>query len=106
MRKAFEVEDINTRQNFTFRLDVEKNTVQMLDSSLPHRSSKSGELLYEFPTDKSPPHFPFGCKDAQEYFDFIYGKAVNGDPDHPGVYFLGWVDPETLQPLEPEEETE
>jgi hypothetical protein len=56
-----------------------------------------------------PPHMvihmeinPLGCSDAYDYFRTLYQKAL-GDRV---TCFLGWVDPDTIEPLDYAEEDE
>lgn len=96
VKKAFEVEDINTRKNYTFVLDEDR--VFMYDTS----RGSGNNLMTIMPYDNAEPEkslFPFGCDTAEEYYNHIYKKSLGEESTFP-IYFLGYVDPETFQPLE------
>lgn len=89
-RKAFEVEDINTRENFTFVYNPYDKSVKLYDTS----RGKGKVLLTNHKKD-----FPFECKTAEEYFNYLYRKSIGLIEHDYEIYFLGWVDPDTIQPL-------
>lgn len=96
VKKAFEVEDINTRKNYTFVLD--EGRVFMYDTS----RGSGNNLMTIMPYDNAEPEkslFPFECDTAEEYYNHIYKKSLGKESTFP-IYFLGYVDPETFQPLE------
>lgn len=100
-KKAFEVEDIGTRKNYTFVLDAPH--VFMYDTS----RGSGNRLLTTMPEDNAAPDeslFPFGCDTAEEYYDHMHQKALGKESTFP-IYFLGFVNPETFQPEETNDET-
>lgn len=96
MKKAFEVEDILDRTNYSFVLDKDK--VYLYNTSINHTPI----VMFTFPDDTDniifDSLFPFGCESSEEYFDYVYNKALNDTE----VCFLGWVDSDTFEPLEEE----
>jgi hypothetical protein len=104
MRKtAFEVEVINSRKNYVFKLDEGANRVYLYDTS--RKSNGIGykrELIGVFPSKGTHGGtFPWGCKTAAEYFNCLYKKSMIFSFENP--VFIGWVDPETFEPLVEEE---
>ncbi len=88
--KAFEVEDTDKRENYSFILNENTNSVAM------HNTSRGmGNHLMELFKDT----FPFNQPDATSYFQYLYDKSLDfksGD----SIHFIGWVDPATFEPLD------
>ena len=96
-RKAFEVEDIDIRKNYSFVLDG--NKVYMYDTS----RGLGNKLLTTMPDDsRDYGRFPFECKNAKEYYELMLQKAVEGENGY-NIFFIGYVDPETFEPIEEDE---
>jgi hypothetical protein len=91
-KTAFEVEDINRRENYVFKYIEEENVVEMWETT-----NWDNRLLMSFPEGD---RFPFSCKNSKEYFDKMFEKAIKIDM-HNQIVFIGWVNPETFQPIEP-----
>lgn len=106
MKKAFEIEDINNRNNFVMLLDDKK----VLSYDTSRGAGNTLELTYTEEDGNLVPTFctdfvlgglqinPLGCKSAEEYFNKLKDKAMTEYADH-GVAFLWWVNPETFEPL-------
>lgn len=88
--KAFEVEDTNRRENYSFILNENTNSVAM------HNTSRGmGNYLMELFKDT----FPFDQPDAPTYFQYLYDKSLDFKSGY-SICFIGWVDPATFEPLE------
>lgn len=108
-RQAFEVENVQTRENFTQVYEPELKEIQFFNTSrgvgkkleLVYRE-KDGDLIPTFCKDfvlgEMAPN-PLGCKTAYTYFTALYEKSLNIVKSHP-IVFLGWVDPDTIEPLD------
>lgn len=95
---AFEVEDIARRENYAFWKKEDKvvlidttRTFQPLED-YSHRNHK-----HTF----GPEKFPFGCENAEEYFEYMYNKSLKMDQN---IAFLAWIDPETGEQVEEEQD--
>lgn len=88
---AFEVEDVNQRENYVFKHIEEENIVEMWETT-----DWENVLLRSFPEGDL---FPFGCKNSSEYFDTMFKKSKKIDMQYP-IVFIGWVNPKTFQPIE------
>jgi len=95
LHTAFEVEDTQNRKNYIIRLNEQFNTVDFIDSSIG--SSNNVIQTFEKTLDKT---FPFECNSGKEYFDYMLNKARNPSGIYGMIIFLGYVDPETYQPIE------
>ena len=56
----------------------------------------NNQYVMTFPEYQNP--FPFNCKNSEEYFDHLFKKAITEPSTN--ICFLGWVNSDTLQPLE------
>jgi len=99
IKQAFEVEVISSRKNYSFLYIPEINQVQMLNTS---RGYEKYEIECIFPDDtlsEFGTKFPFKCETAYDYFCYMYKKSLMRDETY-SIYFIGWVDPKTFQPIE------
>ena len=95
-RCAFEVEDVQTRKNYSFVYEPASGIINMFNTS----RGEGNQLLTSMPNDSNDkPDFPFKCKNAYDYFIYMYGKSLRDGR----ICFLGWVTPDTFVPLEEEE---
>lgn len=86
--QAFEIEDVERRENYTFVYNPYDQSVEMYNTS-----RKVGKQL----KTRHTKNFPFEQETAYKYFKHLYNKAT-GMKVHP-FYFLGWVHPDTIEPL-------
>jgi hypothetical protein len=84
---AFEVEDINTRQNFVF---IKRGDIVELYDSSRGVGKKSMAVI-------GPLEFPFGTTNADEYYLAMFRKALRAEEN---ICFLGYVT-ETENSFEP-----
>lgn len=87
--QAFEVEDIHTRKNFTYVYNPYDQSVEMYDTSRDVGRKLIGRKNKEFHED---------CETAYEFYQHLYKKSFEIDPDRP-IVFLGYVNPFSIQPL-------
>jgi len=95
LHDAFEVEDMVYRSNFVFV--KRESTVDLFDSS----RGVGKKLMETFGGDFGL-EFPFGTKNAEEYYLHMFHKALRSEDN---ICFIGYVK-ETLssfQPIESEE---
>jgi len=91
---AFEVEDIERRENYTFwKVDDEVYFIDTTRTFQPLADYGSKDIKHVF----GPNKFPFHCENAEEYFEHMYHKSQNLDQN---ILFLAWLDPETGEQLE------
>lgn len=86
--QAFEIEDVERRENYTFVYNPYDQSVELYNTS-----RNVGRQL----KTRHTRNFPFEQETAYRYFKYLYNKAT-GMKDHP-FYFLGWVHPDTIEPL-------
>jgi hypothetical protein len=112
VKMAFEVEDIQERKNYTFVYNAEERTVRMFDTSrgagntlvMVYQETSMNNHVALFPTYYRDGHYsnlersPFNEDTAIGYFRALYKKAVH--EFNPSGMFIGWVHPETFNPLE------
>jgi hypothetical protein len=113
IRQAFEIEDISSRKNFTFEYDP------ILKMVIMHNTSRGVGKRFDFaykevnrrvygdclsPIDDEGQYKsgftvnPLNCKTAWEYFQKLRIKPTDGRH-----FILGFVDPDTIQPLDEED---
>jgi len=92
---AFEVENLNTRLNYTLVYCREKNRVELYNTS-----RNVGRKLIEVIGDPETP-FPKECANAWEYYNFIYARSLKIGL---AIAFLGYVDKDTIEPIDPDDE--
>lgn len=103
-RRAFEVEDIRHRTNYTFVYEPTTKQVDMYNTSLgkgrvldmSYREDEYG-LVPVYPIHNRFSMNPLGCTKADDYFYLLYDRALNPIDD---ICFLGWVNPDTIEPIE------
>lgn len=88
--QAFEVEDINTRQNFTFKYNPYDESVTTIDTTI----NKPSKVIIFYNKD-----FPFECKSAYDYFVYLYNKSLT-HKDNTNIFFIGWVNPSNYLPID------
>lgn len=86
----FEVEDLESRKNYTFALCKDKNQVELYNSS----RGSGNPLMQTFGADGK---FPYGST-AEEYYNHLYQKALSVGSTNT-ICFLGYVN-EHFEPLE------
>lgn len=102
-RQAFEVENIRNRNNFTFVFEPTTKQVDMFDTSrqvgkrLEMTYREKGGLLLPVGGPRNANMNPLDCFHAYDYFKALYDKSLRGLSGD--ICFLGWVDPDTIQPL-------
>lgn len=109
MRKAFEVENTDSKEKFTMILEPELKEVHTFDTS--EDVGKKLQMVYKEVDGNLEPTFcedfvlgllkanPSGCKTAEEYYNRLYNKALSTD-HNTNIKLLGNVDPDTIQPLD------
>jgi hypothetical protein len=103
VRQAFEVEDIYRRTNFTFVYEPTTKQVDLFETSrgvgkrLDMSYREQGGFLMPIGGPSGAVTNPLGCTNAYKYFVTLYGKSINTFTG--GIVFLGWVDPDTIQPI-------
>jgi hypothetical protein len=105
VRQAFEVENIYSRENFTFVYEPTTKQVDMFNTSRGVRGGKQLDMTYREQDDFLMPiggpwnalMNPLGCTKAYDYFVKMYNKSLSDFRG--GVMFLGWVDPDTIVPI-------
>jgi hypothetical protein len=85
IRQAFEVEQIATRRNYTFEWSPEKGKLLVWDTS-------RGVGKKYFDEDAS--------ETAYDRFKQIYETSISMRGEGLLAPFLGWVNPDTIQPLD------
>lgn len=88
INNAFEVEDIESRKNYVFK--KLGDSVELWDTSIWLPTPR---LMVTFPEEEG---FPFDCKNAEEYFAYVYEKSLKLVD---GIAFLGFVD-DDFEPIE------
>jgi hypothetical protein len=102
VRQAFEVEDISRRENYTFVYEPEAKSVELYNTSrgigrrLQFIYQESGGHL--FPSEEECKMDPHDCKTAYAYFQTLLNKSRTF-PAAMTMCFLGWVDPDSIEPL-------
>jgi len=91
---AFEVEDISRRKNYTFWKQGDR--VKLIDTTRTFKPL-SDYSRRRFRHTFGPDEFPFGCEDAEEYFEHMYEKSLELGQN---IAFLAWLDPDTGEQLE------
>ncbi|MGG4380209.1 hypothetical protein ABEW22_19295 [Bacillus velezensis] len=100
-RQAFEVEDINRRENCTIVYDPYDQSVELYDTS---RRVNLNCFKRELKT-KYIRNFPFECNTAYEYFNYLFMKSTSFESDN-DIYFIAWVHPDygySLEETEPKD---
>lgn len=107
VRQAFEVEDIGTRENYTLVYEPISKRVEFYNTS--RGIGRRLDLVYQeqdgclVPKTEDKGYLinlnPLGCREAYEYFRKLYSHSAGLTATYSDICFLGWVDPDTIEPL-------
>ncbi|MDY8021087.1 hypothetical protein [Paenibacillus polymyxa] len=92
-KQAFEIENVNTRKNYSYAYNPYDQSVCCYDTSINQIPANKRIMAFK-------DSFPFECATAYDYFVYIYKRSTSMK-DLPWC-FLGWVNPTSFKPIEDE----